>query len=270
MRGPVQGLMPREPAKPPADPPAYAIGAVDRAVDLMLALARIGPASLTSLAEAAGCTRVNAFRILHTLEARGLAAQDGQRGPWRLGVGWMLVARAAAQQGVLRDAAATAMAALSASCGEPVMLIVRDGEQSEVVAVHSSAPAARLFAAPGDRLPLHAGPGRLLLAHAPVTIQRAVLTGRLARLAASTRVDAAWIAADLPRIRSRDWLVTRDEIADGAVTVSGLVRDDGGAVMATLSIVSSVVRMRPPRPHLLLSPLLTAAEAIGLLFHPGR
>ena len=263
-------MPPRETAKPPADAQNYAIGAVDRAVDMVMALARIGPASLTSLAEAAGCTRVNAFRILHTLEARGLAAQVGQRGPWRLGVGWMRVARAAVQQGVLRETAADAMSALSASCREPVMLTVRDGEQSEVVAVRSSMPKVRLFAAAGDRLPLHAGPGRMLLAYAPADIQRAVLAGRLARLAADTRVDPAWLAADLPRIRSRDWLVTSDEIADGAVTVSGVIRGEGGGVVAALSIISSVFRMKSPRPHLLLSPVLAAAEAIGLLCQPGR
>ena len=250
----------------PAEPQSYVIGAVDRTLSVLTAMARLGPATLVDLAAASGCTTVNAFRILRTLEARGFAAQDGQRGAWRLGTGLLPLARAATQLGLPQIAAAPVMTALTRSCGEPVVLAVRDGEQGEVLAVQSGARTARLFASPGDRAPLHAGPGRLLLAYAPLAIQTAVLTSRLPRLGAGSRTDPAWIAADLPRIRSRSWLITTGEIADDAVTVSAAVRDGAGAVVAVLSIASPALRMRPPRPHALLTPLVAAAEATGSAF----
>jgi DNA-binding IclR family transcriptional regulator len=251
-------------------PHPYGIGAVDRALDVADAMARLGPATLARLAEASGCTRVTAFRILHTLQARGLATQDGKRGTWRLGVGWLALGRRAAEQGALSLAASPTMAALARSCDEPVMLTIRDGEQAEVVAVHRGRPTARPFAAVGDRYPLHAGPGRLLLAFAPPTIQRAVLTGRLSRIALATRINPVAIEADLPRLKVRNWLITTDEISDSIVTVSTAIQDDAGNAVAMLSIASTALRMRPPRPHTLLTPLLAASLQLEEAFAAKR
>src|SRR5580692_10392744 len=70
------------PSSPPRD---YNIAAVDRTLDLLEALSRLGPASLAALAESAGCTRTAAFRLLRTLQGRGFTIQDEARGLWRLG-----------------------------------------------------------------------------------------------------------------------------------------------------------------------------------------
>lgn len=220
-----------------------------------------GPASLAEIAGQAGCNRATAFRILHTLHARGLVVQDGPRGQWRLGAAWLAVARAARRQGALELAAAPAMTVLAATCREGVYLALRDGQEAETLAVQPGDARVRLYAKPGDRAPLHAGPGRLLLAYAPAAIQRAVLASRLPRLTPRTRTDPAWITADLLRITARGWLVTQDEIEEGAVTVSMAVRDSAGSVLAALSIISPTLRL--PRPQTLLPALMEAAGAVG-------
>src|SRR5438045_1374134 len=89
----------------------YSIAAVCRALDLLEALSRIGPAPLAALAGEAKCTRTAGFRLLRTLEARGFAIQDEARGMWRLGARWGVLGRAAVEQGAL---AATAMPFLRA------------------------------------------------------------------------------------------------------------------------------------------------------------
>ena len=73
----------------------YNIAAVDRTLDLLEALSRIGPASLAALAESVGCTRTAAFRLLRTLQGRGFTIQDEARGLWRLGARWSALGRAA-------------------------------------------------------------------------------------------------------------------------------------------------------------------------------
>ena len=99
----------RAKAAPPPESRDYSIAAVDRALDLLEALARTGPAPLATLADAAGCTRTAGFRLLRTLQARGFAIQDEARGLWRLGARWSALGRAAAEQGAL---AAVAMPVL--------------------------------------------------------------------------------------------------------------------------------------------------------------
>jgi DNA-binding IclR family transcriptional regulator len=251
--------MPREADNGQQD---YAVAAVGRAMDVVAALSRKGPATLTELAAEAGYTRVLVFRALHTLEGRGLVMQDGPRGRWRLGASWLGIARAAETQRALANAAAPHLRALQGACKETVLLAVRDGQESQIAAIDPPDPDGRTVNPVGTRGALHAGPARLLLAYAPVNLQRSVLASRLPRLTAATRIDPAAIAADLPRIRARGWLIAIDEVQEGLTSVSTGVRDMTGAVIAALTIQGPNGRMRAPRPHTLITPLMDAAAAI--------
>jgi IclR family KDG regulon transcriptional repressor len=241
----------------------YSIAAVGRSLDLLEALARVGPAPLATLAEAARCTRTAGFRLLRTLEARGFAIQDEARGIWRLGARWAVLARAAQQQGALAATAMPMLAALGKATGENVYLRIRDGMESETIAIYQTDPGLRLYSEVGQRRPLHAGPGRLLLAHAPEAVQTQVLAQRLPRFTPATRTDSAWIAADLQRIRSRGYLVTADEVMPGAVGISAPVRDASGQVVAALSVSAPSMRMRPPRPRSLVPQVLETAAKLS-------
>ena len=227
----------------------YSIAAVGRALDLLEALSRIGPAPLAALADQARCTRTAGFRLLRTLEARGFAIQDEARGMWRLGARWGVLGRAAVEQGALEATAMPFLAALGKTCGENVYLRVRDGLESETIAIYQADPGLRLYSEVGKRQPLHAGSSRLLLAHAPEAVQTQVLAQRLPRFTPATRTDSAWIAADLQRIRTRGYLLTTDEVVAGAATVAAPVRDASGQVVAVLSVSAPTMRMRPPRPR---------------------
>ena len=138
----------------------YSIAAVGRALDLLEALARVGPAPLATLADSAKCTRTAGFRLLRTLEARGFAIQDEARGIWRLGARWSVLGRAAQQQGALAATAMPFLSALGKTTGENVYLRMRDGMESETLAIFQTDPGLRLYSEVGQRRPLHAGPGR--------------------------------------------------------------------------------------------------------------
>lgn len=250
-----------EPAATPARD--YSIAAVGRALDLLEALSRIGPAPLAALADEARCTRTAGFRLLRTLEARGFAIQDEARGMWRLGARWGVLGRAAVEQGALEATAMPFLAALGKTAGENVYLRVRDGLESETIAIYQADPGLRVYSEVGRRQPLHAGSSRMLLAYAPEAVQTQVLAQRLPRFTPATRTDAAWIAADLQRIRSRGYLLTTDEVIAGAGTVAAPVRDASGQVVAVLSVSAPTMRMRPPRPRVLLPMVLDAAAKLS-------
>ena len=243
----------------------YSIAAVGRALDLLEALSRIGPAPLAALASAARCTRTAGFRLLRTLEARGFAIQDEARGMWRLGARWSVLGRAAAEQGALAATAIPILTALGKASGENAYLRIRDGLESETVAIYQADPGLRLYSEVGKRQPLHAGSGRLLLAHAPEAVQTQVLAQRLPRFTPATRTDSAWIAADLQRIRARGYLITTDEVVAGAASVAAPVRDASGQVVAVISVGAPTMRMRPPRPRALLPVVLDAAVKLSRL-----
>lgn len=251
-------------SKKPVDPtPDYSIAAVGRALDLLEALARTGPSPLASVAEAAGCTRTAAFRLLRTLQARGFAIQDEARGVWRLGARWTALGRAAQDQGALAAAAQPFLAELGQAIGENTYLLTRDGMQAETVAIFQADPALRVYAEVGNRRLLHAGAARLLLAYAPEAVQTQLLAQRLPRFTPATRTDPAWIAADLQRLRVRGYLITADEVHPGAVSVCAPVRDAAGQVVAVLCVTAPSMRMRPPRPRSLLPQVLETAAKLS-------
>lgn len=250
-------------AKATAPAPDNSIAAVNRALDLLEALSRVGPAPLASVAAAAGCARTAGFRLLRTLQSRGFAIQDDAGGVWRLGARWSALGRAARDQGALAATAQPLLAELGQALGENVYLLVRTGMQGETVALYQADPALRLYAAIGNRRLLHAGAGRLLLAYAPEPVQTQLLAQKLPRFTPATRTDAAWIAADLPRIRSRGYLITSDEVHPGAVSISAPVRDATGTVVAALSVTAPSMRMRPPRPRSLLPQVLETATKLS-------
>jgi len=259
------------PGSPPKD---YNIAAVDRTLDLLEALARLGPASLAALADSAGCTRTAAFRLLRTLQGRGFSIQDEARGLWRLGARWSALGRAASEQGALAATAMPFLAALGKATGENVYLRIRDGMESETVAIYQTDPAIRMYTEIGKRGPLYAGSSRILLAFAPEAVQTQLLAQRLNRYTPATRIDPTWIAADLQRIRTRGYLITSDEVVAGAVGIAAPVKDAAGAVVAVVHISSPSMRMRPPRPRNLLPQVMEAAvklsQALGAAGKPPQ
>ena len=250
----------------------YNIAAVERTLDLLEALSRMGPSSLAALAESAGCTRTAAFRLLRTLQGRGFALQDEARGLWRLGARWNALGRAASEQGALAATAMPFLTALGKATGENVYLRVRDVMESETVAIYQTDPTIRMYSEVGKRGPLHAGSSRLLLAFAPEAVQTQLLAQRLNRYTPATRVDPTWIAADLHRIRTRGYLITSDEVVAGAVGIAAPVRDATGATVAVMYISAPSMRMRPPRPRNLLPQVMDAAAklsaALGAVVKP--
>jgi IclR family KDG regulon transcriptional repressor len=247
----------------PAPTRDYSIAAVDRALDLLEALARVGPAPLARLADEAACTRTGAFRLLRTLQSRGFAIQDQARGVWRLGARWGAFSQASATQGALAATASPILAALAREIGENCYMRVRDGLESELIAMHQADPALPVYARVGQRRSLHAGSGRLLLAYAPDAVQTQVLIQKLPRFTPATRTSPEWIAADLQRIRMRGYLITSDEVAPGTVSISAPVRDSAGRVVAVVTVTASSLRMRPPRPRAVLPNVQEAAATIS-------
>ncbi len=237
--------------------------AVNRALSLLETLARTGPVPLAVLADAAGCGKTAAFELLTTMQGRNFVIQDASHGLWRLGARWAVLGSAASEQGALAATAMPYLAALGNATGENVYLRVREGMECETVAIYQTDPGLRVYTEVGKKMPLHAGSGRLLLAHAPEAVQTQVLAQRLQRYTPSTRIDPSWIAADLHRIRQRGFLITDSEVVAGTVSVCAAVRDASGQVVAAMLIGAPSLRMRPPRPRALMPAVVEAARKLS-------
>ena len=247
--------------EPPRD---YRIAAIDRAVSVVEALAEEPGQGVTGLAERLGLTKSLVFRILRTLEGRGVVVREPGRAEYSLGFRMSLLGERAARQDGLLFAAQPIMDDLQDATGENVNLVVRDGTRTMVIATREGRHSMRLFAHAGRHGPLHAGGGsQLLLAFAPIELREAVLAAPLKRYTPRTITEPAALARRLDRIAEQGWNIAQDDLDEGAFSVAAPIRGIGNEVVAAISVAGPVARLDEERRHRNLAAAWEAAERIS-------
>ncbi|PWJ54121.1 transcriptional regulator, IclR family [Quadrisphaera granulorum] len=236
---------------------------VDRAVSLLQALAAHGPSGLTDLAAGVRIHKATAFRLLATLEARGLVQQDGDRGRYRLGPSAGQLAAGAAGAHDVAVLCRPLCAQLAAEVGDTVNLVVSDGAQITTVdqATGSAIVASTDYV--GRRGPLHAtAAGKVFLAEWPAQQVADLCDIGLERFTEHTLVDLAALSADLEQVRARGWAVAQEEHEAGLVVVGAPVRGADGSAVAALTVGGPTYRMTAEALPVIADRLLeTAARA---------
>lgn len=124
------------------------------------------------------------------------------------------------------------------------------------LAGHASVPVVSRI---GSRLPLHAtGVGKVLLAHAPASVQAEVLS-HLHRVTAHTVVHAGVLKAQLTRVHRDGYAMTVEEMTLGACSVAVPVFHEQ-SVVAALGLVVPTLKRDKLR---LVSALHVAAQGIS-------
>jgi DNA-binding IclR family transcriptional regulator len=241
------------------------IQSVDRAVDLLLALAAAPPAAATApaLARACGLNRATAWRLLKTLQIRGLVAVDDATGRYSIGLTVVELGNAAGPDALVA-AAHPVLERTSAQTGETASLAVPgvDG----LTYVDEVTPAAVVTASwLGRSVPVHAtSTGKALLAFLPPEQARRVLSGALTSFTGTTITDPQALADELAVTRARGYGICAGELEASLYGVSAPVLDRAGRPMAVLSIWGPADRVPPQRFAELGAVVVRAAAEVGV------
>jgi DNA-binding IclR family transcriptional regulator len=184
---------------------------LDKSVAVLEALVD-GPRSHAELVAATGLSRATAHRLAVALEAHGLVRRDDD-GRFALGVRLIALGRAAAGAVPLAELARPALAELRDATGESVQLYVRDGDRRVCVAALESPHGLRTIVPMGASLPLDAGSA-----------------GRVLGDDGSRRVGRL------------GWVDSVGEREAGVASVSAPVRDEGGRIVAAVSVSGPIER----------------------------
>ena len=250
-------------APPDPAPKDYTIASVDRALTVLEALGDQPGQGVTRIAKRLGMTKTLVFRILSTLEARGFVARDTDQAGYSLGYRLGVLGERAGEQNVLLSAARPVMERLREDTAENINLVVREDDRSLVLATLAGRHAIRIFAQSGRYGPLHAGGGSLvLLASAPPSVQAGVLSGPLEAFTPATITDPEALSARLARIRADGYLVTQDDLDEGAFSIAAPVRNNSGHIVASLSVAGAVVRLNDARRESYLGLVRAAADEV--------
>ncbi|HEV7961996.1 MAG TPA: IclR family transcriptional regulator [Actinoplanes sp.] len=203
------------------------VQSVDRAVTVLEILARQGDAGVTEIAAELGVHKSTASRLVGALEHRGLVDQLGERGKYRLGLGMVRLAGAAASRIDLPQAAGPVCELLADELGETVNVAVLDDGHAVNVCQGLGRAAISSFNWIGRRTPLHAtSSGKVLLAFSDEDLRDLPMT----KFTEHTVTDAARLAEQLRQIRDRGWGTTSEELEIGLNAVAAPVYGTKAAI----------------------------------------
>ena len=220
---------------------------LDKAVGVLRATAE-GPCGLAELCERTGLPRATAHRLAVGLEAHGMLRRTPD-GRWHPGP--TLSQLAGGRSDPLLDAATAVLPRLRDITGESVQLYRRDGVHRVCIA-HAEPPSGLRDTVPvGSRLPMTAGSGaKVLAAWCDVQTQRLILA------------EATYSERVLIDVRRRGWAQSVAEREVGVASVSAPVRDNGGQVVAAVSVSGPVDRIGRRPGVRWAADLLAAADAL--------
>lgn len=216
--------------------------------------------TLTEIAARADLALPTAHRLIGELVRWGALRRDSEgryavgRRLWELGL-------LAPMQTDLREVASPFLHDIYGATLATVHLAVREGTSVlyvERLAGHRSVP---IVSTVGSRLPLHCtGVGKVLLAHAPDGVRRAVLAAPLERRTPYTITEPRRLERQLARVREDGYATTVEEMSLGACSVAVPVTRADGSVVASLGVVVPDLRRTRTR---LVAAVQVAAQGIG-------
>lgn len=224
------------------------VRSVDRAVDVLEYLARNGWSGVTDVGSALGVHKSTAFRVLATLEARGLVEQHADSGKYHLGFGLVHLARAVTVGPDLTRYAQPTCERLASATGESVTLAVLEGDAvvtiDQVISDSSVVTQSWL----GRRTPLHAtSHGKVFLAYLPERVRARIVDGPHERFTESTLTDPDELLDCIAAVRERGYATTRQELEPGLDSAAAPVFGDDGSVVASVALSGPTYRIDDAR-----------------------
>ena len=223
------------------------VQSLERALDLVEALADGGELGVTELANRTGLVPSTAHRLLHTLTKRGYVSQSSESGRYLLGFKVVEVASGLEQRlERLRLAARPHLERIQRATGETVNLVVLDADRVVYVDQVEGSRNVRMFTTVGTSVPAHTtGAGKAIMAAGPPGTLSALYGERepLERLTAHTLVTLEALEDDFVRIRRRGYAVDNEEHEEGVGCVASAVFDHSGRPCAAISVSGPSVRI---------------------------
>ncbi len=219
------------------------VQSVDRAITILEILAREGEAGVTDVAGELGVHKSTAFRLIATLEARGLVEQAEDRRTYRIGLGLVGMAGTSAARIDIVQVARPFCRRLAAETGETVnVAVLRDSEALYLDQIAGSA-SLQPHNWVGQRIPLHAtSNGKVLMAW----LERREVDALLPRLEPHTErtiTRRATLHRELAEVRERGYAMAVGELEEGLSAAAAPIWDAHGEVTASLSVSGSTYRM---------------------------
>jgi DNA-binding IclR family transcriptional regulator len=244
---------------PPRTTDPVSVGA--RLIALLDAFtARASALTLSELSRRTGLPLTSTHRLVGELAAGGLL-ERGDDGRYRIGLRLWEIASLASRGIGLRESALPFLEDLYEATHQHVQLAVLEGHEVLYLERISGRDAVSIISRVGGRLAPHAtGVGVVLLAHAPVDVQDAILAAPLRRFTDRTETRPSELRRILADVRRDGYAITDGTVETVALSVAAPVRGPDDSVIAAISVV---VPAESARPREIVPAVVAAARGIS-------
>lgn len=220
------------------------IQSVDRAISILQVLAQQGPSGVTEVSTALAVHKSTVFRLLATLEARGLVRQSSSRGRYELGYGVVQLAAGATSKHDLSVISRPICQELAETLGETVNIAIHDGDRVLSIDQVIGTSTVTTVNWVGQRTPMHAtAAGKVFLAHLPHLELRRALSGRLERFTEHTVTDRRELERQLDAVGDRGYATSIEEHELGLAAVAAPIQRLDGRVVAAVTASGPIFRV---------------------------
>lgn len=238
----------RKRGRPRSDEPQETTGrvqALDRGLSLLALLAGEDELTLTEIALEADIAPATTYRLLITLQARGLVVFDEDAQTWAIGVEAFRIGSAFLRRTNYLVAGRPVMRWLMEETGETSNMAIQDGGEVVFVSQVETHQPIRAFFRPGTRSRMHvSGIGKALLAEQSEREVRAFVEAQgLPRFTDNTVTTLEALQADLAATRERGWSVDDQESTAGMRCLAAPVFNVHSEAVAGISISGPVARL---------------------------
>lgn len=240
------------------------IKSLDRAMRVFEYLSEAQGKPLTMLADETGQSPATVYRILVTLEGRGLVEFDHDEQVWHIGPRAFVIGSRFLRRTSLVDRARPIMRKLMEVTGETANLgIEKEGAVLFLSQVETHANI-RAFFPPGTLSPMHAsGIGKALLANMDADrLARLLAAAELTRFTEHSIVDQTALMENLGVIKETGYSVDNEEKNEGMRCIAAPVFDVNNEVVAGISVSGPTSRVSVSEIERLSRPVMDAAREL--------
>jgi DNA-binding IclR family transcriptional regulator len=228
-------------------PRRESVQSLERAFDLLEALAEGGELGVTELADRTGLVPSTAHRLLATLTKRGYASQNTLSGRYLLGYKIVEIASGLEHRlSRLRAVVRPHLESVQQATGETTNLVILDGDRVVYVDQVEGSRRVRMFTVVGTAALAHTtGSGKAIMAYGPPELVTSLYAGRepLERLTPRTLVTLEELEDDFARIRRRGYGIDHEEHEEGVGCVAAPLFDHTGWPCAAISVSGPSARI---------------------------
>ncbi|MEL7090545.1 MAG: HTH-type transcriptional regulator BhcR [Pseudomonadota bacterium] len=241
------------------------IKSLDRAMQVFEYLSEAQGKPLSALAAETGQSPATVYRILVTLEGRGLVEFDAGEQVWHIGPRAFVIGARFLRRTSLVDRARPILRKLMEATGETANLGAERGGMVLFLSQVETHESIRAFFPPGTLSPMHSsGIGKALLAQMDAArLDRWYAEHPPERFTPHTLVDRADLGAALDEIRSRGYAIDEEEKNLGMRCIAAPVFDMNREAVAGISVSGPTSRVGADQIESLSRAVIDAAAALS-------